>query len=1028
MDIMEKDSSAKSLQQLIDEFILGNSSAINEIIKGIYDGHIKLSTIVELLGPYLTSVEHEKRLQGMKLLSEVLQMLSMYKMQATEVQLLVAFYSDRLQDHFSILPETLRGILALVQHQIISEEDAVTIVKGIFKEVQNQALLQADRNKVYAILAGLLDKHYEGIKIMDADFVFGYIQVMDGEKDPRNLLLALKIAKFIVQNFNIDLFLDDFFEIISCYFPIDFTPPPNLPSNESVTKEDLIIVLRESLTSTRKFAGFLLPMLLDKLSSDVQSAKLDSLQTMVVVNIFISRSFLGIVSYITDIRNSSLLQISCAKIYTATDFQEYLQPIWTAIRQEVFLSMDDQVQELSLEALKHVVVTISSNSLQQPDQDPLNDFINMIVTETQQYLQDPELKLANPCGNVLNAVASASDRSCYSILTPIIPRLVNLYSTDKTVIFRCKVLDILIKLLNAAANCQLSEQFIAPMDWHEIVKLLQLAMDTSEEDIRLRVTASFSILIQIKDALPADEIERISNDILKRALEDPSSIVRHGSISTLATIASVLPDVIITTVIPYIRTSGVDESFYNILAVTSLHLNVMKESIPMLIQMALNSMKTNEDSLHSTFEALHKITESNVKNRIENCLYLYHYLFDDILWLCVYNSLEESINSFEFKTIKIIASIGQLIYLNLDESSQKKFIDNLLELFMNGQVSVLKPMTVIDELPLKQFYPLNVASSQRQVQLIEILCKILGAIKFRDGILSPNDMITNLLDISCKSVHQPSATSASQLLSSIINKMEEGDQLENYIKSITNTICNVLYSKNVETEMKNAVNTWIWLMKALIMRSHPYSNEALIQVLKFFKLPNVGHVASAGFKIIIGDEENILCESTNAIVKFMYKNRFFMMASEKLMENYRIASKGIKHHYLTALSHLLNGVPKQMLLNHLQMLMPLLVESVSCDEESLRLSSLQTLRPLITEAPDIISNYVASMLPELLKLCNFPSSMKIRISALQSVNDLASLPIHLVVPYKSKVINELGNTVNDKKRLVFTVINPKKQQ
>ncbi|EDV22729.1 uncharacterized protein TRIADDRAFT_58598 [Trichoplax adhaerens] len=958
---MEKDSSAKSLQQLMDEFILGNSSAINEIIKGIYDGHIKLSTIVELLGPYLTSVEHEKRLQGMKLLSEVLQMLSMYKMQATEVQLLVAFYSDRLQDHFSILPETLRGILALVQHQIISEEDAVTIVKGIFKEVQNQALLQADRNKVYAILAGLLDKHYEGIKIMDADFVFGYIQVMDGEKDPRNLLLALKIAKFIVQNFNIDLFLDDFFEIISCYFPIDFTPPPNLPSNENVTKEDLIIVLRESLTSTRKFAG-----------------------------------------------------ISCAKIYTATDFQEYLQPIWTAIRQEVFLSMDDQVQELSLEALKHVVVTISSNSLQQPDQDPLNDFINMIVTETQQYLQDPELKLANPCGNVLNAVASASDRSCYSILTPIIPRLVNLYSTDKTVIFRCKVLDILIKLLNAAANCQLSEQFIAPMDWHEIVKLLQLAMDTSEEDIRLRVTASFSILIQIKDALPADEIERISNDILKRALEDPSSIVRHGSISTLATIASVLPDVIITTVIPYIRTS-----------VTNLQL---------LLQCL-----------------------ANVKNRIENCLYLYHYLFDDILWLCVYNSLEESINSFEFKTIKIIASIGQLIYLNLDESSQKKFIDNLLELFMNGQVSVLKPMTVIDELPLKQFYPLNVASSQRQVQLIEILCKILGAIKFRDGILSPNDMITNLLDISCKSVHQPSATSAAQLLSSIINKMEEGDQLENYIKSITNTICNVLYSKNVETEMKNAVNTWIWmfailcryscslfhysnfdiktsfdasfqLMKALIMRSHPYSNEALIQVLKFFKLPNVGHVASAGFKIIIGDEENILCESTNAIVKFMYKNRFFMMASEKLMENYRIASKGIKHHYLTALSHLLNGVPKQMLLNHLQMLMPLLVESVSCDEESLRLSSLQTLRPLITEAPDIISNYVASMLPELLKLCNFPSSMKIRISALQSVNDLASLPIHLVVPYKSKVINELGNTVNDKKRLVFTVINPKKQQ
>ena len=55
--------------------------------------------------------------------------------------------------------------------------------------------------------------------------------------------------------------------------------------------------------------------------------------------------------------------------------------------------------------------------------------------------------------------------------------------------------------------------------------------------------------------------------------------------------------------------------------------------------------------------------------------------------------------------------------------------------------------------------------------------------------------------------------------------------------------------------------------------------------------------------------------------------------------------------------------------------MPLLVESVIYDEESLRLSSLQTLRPLITEAPDIISNYVTSLFPEFLKLCNYSPSM-----------------------------------------------------
>lgn len=34
---------------------------------------------------------------------------------------------------------------------------------------------------------------------MGADFVFGFVQSMDGERDPRNLLLAFQVAKNIIQ-------------------------------------------------------------------------------------------------------------------------------------------------------------------------------------------------------------------------------------------------------------------------------------------------------------------------------------------------------------------------------------------------------------------------------------------------------------------------------------------------------------------------------------------------------------------------------------------------------------------------------------------------------------------------------------------------------------------------------------------------------------------------------------------------------------------------------------------------------------
>lgn len=115
------------------------------------------------------------------------------------------------------------------------------------------------------------------LKGLGADFVFGFVQSMDGERDPRNLLLAFQIAKNIIHRgydmgehthiymhkcimisfspFSFDdfrshnfqsgriwsislclhfnflaasaspgKFTEELFEVTSCYFPIDFSP------------------------------------------------------------------------------------------------------------------------------------------------------------------------------------------------------------------------------------------------------------------------------------------------------------------------------------------------------------------------------------------------------------------------------------------------------------------------------------------------------------------------------------------------------------------------------------------------------------------------------------------------------------------------------------------------------------------------------------------------------------------------------------------------------------------------------------
>jgi DNA repair/transcription protein MET18/MMS19 len=95
---------------------------------------------------------------------------------------------------------------------------------------------------------------------MGDDFVASYIKVAEGEKDPRNLMMAFSIMRVILIEFDPYLHLEvssawafpvtvltlrcsqDLFDIVFCYFPITFRPPPNDPYG--ITSDDLKLALR----------------------------------------------------------------------------------------------------------------------------------------------------------------------------------------------------------------------------------------------------------------------------------------------------------------------------------------------------------------------------------------------------------------------------------------------------------------------------------------------------------------------------------------------------------------------------------------------------------------------------------------------------------------------------------------------------------------------------------------------------------------------------------------------------------------
>jgi DNA repair/transcription protein MET18/MMS19 len=117
------------------------------------------------------------------------------------VQLLVDFYCDRAKDRHLVIPHVLGGLWALLSYHPLPNGAVKQICSAVFKEIHIQGLSQGDRRYFYNVVLAFLRSHSyeEELKTFAQDFVFGYIQAMDGERDPRNLLIAFSCVKMITE-------------------------------------------------------------------------------------------------------------------------------------------------------------------------------------------------------------------------------------------------------------------------------------------------------------------------------------------------------------------------------------------------------------------------------------------------------------------------------------------------------------------------------------------------------------------------------------------------------------------------------------------------------------------------------------------------------------------------------------------------------------------------------------------------------------------------------------------------------------
>lgn len=62
------------------------------------------------------------------------------------------------------------------------------------------------------------------MKAMGLDLVYGVISAIDSERDPRNLMFLFRWLPDFLKSIELGQLTEEMFDVISCYFPVDFRP------------------------------------------------------------------------------------------------------------------------------------------------------------------------------------------------------------------------------------------------------------------------------------------------------------------------------------------------------------------------------------------------------------------------------------------------------------------------------------------------------------------------------------------------------------------------------------------------------------------------------------------------------------------------------------------------------------------------------------------------------------------------------------------------------------------------------------
>ncbi|XP_076025726.1 MMS19 nucleotide excision repair protein homolog [Genypterus blacodes] len=1004
--VMAADSAL--LLSLVEEFVSGlQDSKSKDAAQGVKDGEFNVLQLVEALGLSLTSSQPHTRARGVQLLSEVLQQCH-GDLTEGEVEVLCAFYENRLKDHYVITPPVLQGLKALTKSPALPPGSAVSILRSVFQDVHVQSLMVGERACVYNMLINLMEVREAELKGLGADFVFGFVQSMDGERDPRNLLLAFQIAKSIIyRGYELGKFTEELFEVTSCYFPIDFSPPPNDP--HGITKEELILTLRAVLSGTPRFAEFLLPLIIEKLDSDVQSAKCDSLQTLA----------------------------ACVSVYEHKDVSEFLEGLWTSLRREVFQTPSEKMEAAGLTALTALTSCLSRSVLNSDSEDSLSTFLALVLKDCKHHLCEPDLKLVWPSAKMLQAASSASYRASCIITSAVMPVIIEQYSSRAQFSHRRTLLEVVQRFLQSGKPSQASDNdesvFLAFRE--SICSMVFAALSDTNDRMQITAASVLTSLGQQPGMLLDSDVRLAVHHLTTLVLTEDDPAVSLAVDECAAGLAKLHPDAFIAKLIPRLQEEifsepmeqgssivltqqpshrSVRQRCLSVLAAVSSRSSVVQQSTPVLLQV-LSSAHTGTvafsvEEAVSACSSLQRIArQADDTEETGRCFH--DVIIPRLLSLALQAALQgEGSPLVEEAVLSAMVLVISTSCSRLSPTLAGQTASRAVSLFLDGDVSFLPDNSFPSHIQLLK------GELWSQTQMVCLLMGCVCSLPRSVEVPRVDQLLSELEDLSCVCGHQLSYTSAAKCYAGLINKRPQGDSLDSLINRMMKRVYAELDSSSSPVKTQ-AFTLLLWVTKALLLRYHPLSTALTDKIFSLLGNAELGSTVADGFSLLMSDSTDVLNRGCHADVRILYRQRFFSENSSKLVGGFNAAPQDKKSNYLKSLSNIVNKLPQQVQVTELPALLMLLLEALSYPEPSVQLSTLSCLEPVLHDPPPVLIQQLEAVVSRLLALVSSPT-MEVKMATFRCIFAISSFPVHEVLPFRSRVLRALASPLDNKKRLV----------